>query len=109
MSSRQITETPKRYQRGQLLRAKQLNQLQQGIVRLNGGANPPLQLVGQAAGANKITVGRFVITQEAEDYLVCSEFDGTQQGAGDVYIATPPRLRNSVLERARIPSTYTAE
>src|SRR3990167_8102489 len=83
MSSRQITETPKRYQRGQTFRARQLNQLQQGIVRLNGGANPPLQLVGQATGANKIAIGRFVITEVAEDYLVCREFDGTPHGTVD--------------------------
>ena len=108
MSSRQITETPKRYQRGLPLRAKQLNQLQQGIVRLNGGANPPLQLVGQATGVNKIAIGRFVITSIAEDYLVCREFDGTQQGEVDVYIAKPPLLRNSVVARAGITYTYSA-
>lgn len=106
MSFDRGTQRLKPIHKGQKIKARQLSLMADSINRIHGGIRPPLQVVGLAARGANVMIARFVITEVAGDYLVCREFDGTQQGDQNVFVAKPPLLRNSLGSRASITYTY---
>lgn len=97
------------FKRGQPLTANRLNEPINAINRILPGIAPIRQLLQQRSGAaTTVTVARFIVTDASpDDYLVCREYDGTQTGDSDIYIARPPLLRASVTSRGDVTYTYT--
>jgi len=92
--------------KGQTITARHMSEPFNILNQLNSGISPIQQARSTGKTVN-ISVGRFVITSIANDYLVCREFDGTAQGTSDVYISRPYLLRASMESRNGVSYTYS--
>lgn len=49
-------------------------------------------------GNGGIGISRLLFKEMQDDYIVCRSWDGTTEGTADIFVAKPPKLRNSVTE-----------
>jgi hypothetical protein len=63
--------------------------------------------IGSGATGSISLVQMFRVKSVQGDYLTCRTWDGTTDGAADVYVAKPYLLRNSLTSRGSIQFTYT--
>ena len=110
-----MAENPKKrltpWRRGDLPSASHLNEGIQAIERIVGGVVPPQQVFPDIPQAASISGRQYRVKSVQDDHLVCREWDGTVEGAGDVKVAKPFLLRKTpfdTLTRNGITFAYTS-
>lgn len=101
-SASQETEQPidriQRVRRGQGITAIQQNKIIDAVNTPLIGIRSPIQLVG-AANPVVSQEAQFSVVEQKGDFLICREFDGIQEGQGEIKVANPPLLRRSLFEK----------
>lgn len=97
---------PGRWRKAQPLYARQLNELVDPVREALRGVPLPRQ-VKPTTGTTVVAVRRFVIRSILPEYLVCRPWDGVEEGASDVLVARPFRLRGTETTRTFANGTVT--
>jgi hypothetical protein len=98
-----------RWNKGDPLSARKLNESVDAVNALSGGVRPPLQTPFRGRA---LEVRQFKVTGMAGDFIISRTWDGTDLGVADVKIAKPYLLRRTPFDgfaRAGVSYVYVSD
>ena len=107
----QGSNTLNRWEKGQAIRARTLNEVVDEVNRIGKGVNAPAQKSSDSKGKSAASMRQFKILSIEADHLICNTFDGTAQGTENFKVAKSYLLRQTPFDgetRAGLSYVYSA-
>ncbi len=99
----------KRWEAGEPLDHRKLNQVIAQVEALTKGVRPPRQIRPSTNDVAPLVMQQFQIESILGDYLVCNPWDGIEADPAQYIIAKPPELRRSRTSWNSITFSYTSD